>query len=608
MSRCLKLGVSISLLACTILRGDELPSSFTLGRYIPDNACVYFHGVHNPERDFIAKHWERVIQAIGVCGIDVEIKNHLRRHLTPPDRVEFDRKWKAVHDAIRAVRWTELGKKEVAYAHRMIPMIPQHILLLRCDPGETESLSASLAKLLEAIASLSPKLELTEGTRKGATVWTIGVPNTSLGAQLFRRDDIIGFVTSHRATRVILGMMDGRRPGRSIVDTDAFKTAMASIEPPEDGLGFVHVALLQKQIRELVDVALARAGDDQDIALFKRVVFKAFSHTEFVEHVVFSRSTDGLRETWHTVVKLRPDHDKKPLARAITQRRKFEVFDRFVPREAKGFSASTFVDLGLIYNTVIEFIRNEIPDEGPELVKRWERFQRETLGIDLKRDIFSWLSGEFVVVNLPTMTDSEINSVAFVRVKNAELARKKVDAALDWLTENGRKFQIMVSPAPEVEADGFRVAFHPMLAIMRAKPVLGIYDDWLVLGSSPQAVNKCIATSKGLCSSIRKSARFCEKGLPIRGHVNSVAFADQSRFGESLAAGCMMANVFASIPVDTQELQPLKFAFRMASRLGPVFAQFNFFDSTAATFSFDGDVGVGRSIVTYKAHPGFAKK
>lgn len=605
MSRCLKLGVSISLFACTMLLGDELPRSFTLGRYIPDDACVYFHDVYNPERDFIAKHWERVIQAIGVCGIDVEIKQHLNHLVAPPDRVEFDRKWKAVHDAIRDVRWAKLGQKEFAYAHRLIPLIPQHILLFRNDPAETEALANSLAHLLETLASLSPKLTVRKDTLRGATVWTIReAPKTNLAAQLFRRDDVIGLVSDTRATRVVLAMMDGRRTGRSIVDTSAFKTAMASVERPEDGVGFVRVALMQEQIRTFFDAALARASNDEGIVHFKRLMFKALAHTDFVDHIALSRSTDGVRETWHKTIKLRPDHRKMPLARAFIQRKKFESFDRFVPREAKGFSASTFVDLGLIYNTVIEFIRNEIPDEGPRLLQGWEQLQHETLGIDFNRDIFSWLSGEFVVVNLPTMTEAEINSVAFVRVKDAELARKKVATALDWLAENGRVFNVMVSPAPEVEAGGFRAAFHPMLAIMRAKPVLGIYEDWLVLGSSPQAVNKCIATSKGLRSSIRKNARFREEGLPTRGGVNSVTFADQSRFGESLATGCMVANMLSGMAADSPELQ---LAFRIASRLAPVFAQLNFFDSTATTFSFEGDIGKGRSILTYKAPPGFAK-
>jgi len=143
-------------------------------------------------------------------------------------------------------------------------------------------------------------------------------------------------------------------------------------------------------------------------------------------------------------------------------------------------------------------------------------------------------------------------------------------------------------------------------AMMQARPVVGVYEDWLVVGSSPQSVNKCLATSKGLRASIKESPRFREQGLPITGCVNSVSFSDQTRLGESLAGSCMMAHMFTGMLGDQKEVQPLKLMFGILSRLGPVFAQLNFFESTVTEFTFKGDVGVGRSIVTYKPPPGFA--
>ncbi len=81
MGRCLLLGALVALLAGGTSLGDELPQAFTLGKYVPDDACLYFHSVHNPQRDFIAKHWERVFAAIAASGIDTEIKNHITRRM-----------------------------------------------------------------------------------------------------------------------------------------------------------------------------------------------------------------------------------------------------------------------------------------------------------------------------------------------------------------------------------------------------------------------------------------------------------------------------------------------------------------------------------------------
>ncbi len=62
----------LTLLWCpAAVFGGQLPDSFTLGRYIPADAWFFVHEVHNPERDFIYKHWMRVLDALGRSGIDV---------------------------------------------------------------------------------------------------------------------------------------------------------------------------------------------------------------------------------------------------------------------------------------------------------------------------------------------------------------------------------------------------------------------------------------------------------------------------------------------------------------------------------------------------------
>ncbi len=68
----------------TVLCGISLPAApaqafdqsanWQLAKLVPADSVVYVHGVHNPERDFLSKHWSHVWEALKSSGIDQDIK------------------------------------------------------------------------------------------------------------------------------------------------------------------------------------------------------------------------------------------------------------------------------------------------------------------------------------------------------------------------------------------------------------------------------------------------------------------------------------------------------------------------------------------------------
>ena len=264
----------------------------------------------------------------------------------------------------------------------------------------------------------------------------------------------------------------------------------------------------------------------------------------------------------------------------------------------------------MLYKLVIDFVRDEVPD-GADYLSKWNSVLA-SIGFDPQRDLFSWLSGEMISVTLPPAVVTPMSSadwVWMIRVKNGELASKKVDAAIDFvsgkLQANGQ--MLMTSPAA-VNATGFRQVTHPML-MMFIRPVIGVKDEWLMIASSAATLNKCLAVSAGKAPSILTNVRFKKEGLKPSGPVLSCSFRDTSNFGQELAAAAGMAGMLggmATAPIpdgpETRNFkQIIQKAMTMVVKLAPVLQKMDFYSSESSMSTYDGAMIVRtEKVVTYK--------
>lgn len=217
-----------------------------------------------------------------------------------------------------------------------------------------------------------------------------------------------------------------------------------------------------------------------------------------------------------------------------------------------------------------------------------------------------------ISVTLPAAVVTPMSGTDWVvmfRVKNSEIASQKINKAIDFvngkLQEQGQ--MLMISPA-SVSAEGFRQVTHPM-AMMFLRPVIGVKGDWLVIGSSADPVNKCLAVDAGKAPSIVTSERFKKEGLIPKGPVLSASFKDTSRFGEELGQAAAMAGMIggmitAMIP-DQPEARKVKQVIQKAMgiimKLGPVLQKMDFYSSESAVTTYDGALTVRtEKVITYK--------
>ncbi|MGB2985763.1 MAG: hypothetical protein WBE26_07750 [Phycisphaerae bacterium] len=598
----------------------QLPERFTLGRYIPGDVWLYAHAVHNPERDWLDKEWQEVLDALKASGIDRDLISLVMAAVGDEDRAETEatlEKWMAL---IAQVRWSDMWAKELAFAERMTKgaLGPEYLALMRGKPGTAEGNTAGLVAILKEVTSLSEKTRFAERDVSGVTVWSLGqckpeVPEPVPGIYLFRKGDTIGLGLglAHEPFTDVIHLMTGESDSPAIVATPRFREALAEVKTPEDSVLFFDGKQLFRDIRGLMQLAARDAeasGDNKDVKVV-HLIWRILDLCDVWDYSVVSVETEGRRELTHTFARIQPDKRESPLLCAFFGRKPFERFDQFIPVDATGFHVNGFIDLESLYKLVIDFVEQNVPD-GAEYIARWNGLLA-LVGFDPQRDLFSWFSGEMVSVTLPPEVVTPMSNsdwmVAF-RVKNGALASKKIDAAMDFinckLQAHGQ--MLIVTPAP-VNAEGFRQITHPMvMAFLR--PVIGVKDEWLMIGSSPATINKCLAVAAGKAPSIRHNERFKREGLIPEGPVASCSFKDMSNLGEELGmavgmvgmVGGMMSGIIQDS--DADEVKPiLQKLMAMLMKLGPVLQKIDFYSSDSSVTTYDGALTLRTErVITYK--------
>ncbi len=616
----------------------ELPSRFTLGKYVPGDTWIYLHEANTPERAWINKKWEAVFDALQSSGLDRDVTS-LALSLIPGEenRTAAEATLEKWTGLIKNIGWSELCAKEFVYAQRIgqMPMGYEYFLLARSDSATAAKNASGLAKLLTEIAALKDGMEVTISEQHGAKIWSMAInfDSEQMKIQLLQKGDVVALTVGPDSMSEVAALMAGKGKAPSIVKTERFTSAIKRAESPEFMLSYMDTRSLFGGVKGLMKgfgakLAAAKAaaakamaeqhgkngtqGEKTERLGILDALNKVLDRCDVVDYVLETREMDGRRELRHTIVRLQDNKKKCALACCFLKRKSFQKFDRYVPAEATAFSLSTSVDLAGMYDFLLDVVKNDIPD-GPAHLAKWDELLAST-GFDPKRDFFSWWSGEMITVEMPPAVVTPMggaDSVLMIRVKNPQLAREKIDAAIDFVSglAQAQGQTLMIGPA-DVKAEGFRQITHPML-MMVMRPVIGVKDEWLMLGSSSAAINKCLDVASGKAASIATNERFKREGLLPKGAVLAASFKDTSKFGQKWGkavgmVGMMSGMATGMIPgepgADNKIKKLVQKASAMIMKLGPVLQKIDFFSSESSVTTYDGEVTVRvEKVVMYKA-------
>ncbi|HUU84246.1 MAG TPA: hypothetical protein VM243_12150 [Phycisphaerae bacterium] len=586
----------------------EIPKTFTLGRYVPDTCWLYVHEVDNPERAYIDGQWARVFDALAHSGIDQDVKNLIGDLFPPEDRAAFDEQWGRIVELVQAVSWSDLARYEFAHAQQLAPL-PAYLFLFRGTAGSGEKNAAAMREILVHLASLDESLEVSAmPCCAGFTRSCLIIPGVPFCIDLFQSEDMIGISTSPLLTKSVLSLATGGRKVKSILDTERFRQALTAVPDPEDKFTYLDFKALAADLRILFESGFAKAEHKPEAEPVKGTLVNIVQRADVFDYLLEVQQTDGLQERTYSVAALQPDRREMPFAKVFANRKPLADPYRFVPAEATEFSVSCGIDLDALYALILDVIRENAAD-GEAALTTWAELQ-DKYEFHLQEDLFDWLSGETVSVTLPASMPTPIkntDSVGMFRVKDSALAARKLDAGIARLQGIVREYgnmELIVTPAL-VKAPGFRTLTYPPL-IMLAQPVVGVYQEWLVLGTSAEAINVCLDTAAGDRPNILKSERFRREGILRTEPASSASFTDLSNMQQQLSQAFHMAGVVGGIvsqimrEQDEEGAKAVRNIMSMIQRLAPVVLQIDFYSSQAGYCTFDGRAWRMEKLTTYK--------
>jgi hypothetical protein len=579
-------------------------TSFTLGKYIPGDCWMMTAGVDSPERAWVDEQYMQVWDALCNTGIHNDVINLVMSEVPEEQKGMVNQQMEAATKLFGSVDWEAMVSGEVVFAERLQAPMPDYIMLTRSNAATASANATKIADIMKWIASFA-QMPVAEEEMQGAKVWAISAPNDAFALQLFQKKDVVGFVTGRDTLEQVLGLMDGSAAVRPIVDLPRYKEAMALVPAPEHGVLYFDFKMLINNIEGLVQMGMGEATQGEEAQAALAIIKKVRNLVDVMDYCAVTMAYENNRDITYSAMRVQDGKKSSPLMRVFLDRKPFTKWDKFIPADATGFSVSGGIDLGGLYQVITRFVKDVIPNG--ELAIAQLNMNMQTFGFNPEEDIFKWWSGEMISCEMPAAVATAMggpDSVTFIRVKDAELASQKIDqffAFLSKMFQQGGQPPLMITPA-QVDAPGFRSVTHPFV-MMWVNLAIGTHEDWLVIGTSPAAVNKCLAVASGKAPSVKENARFKAEGLMPTGSVSSVSFQDTSNVGAEMGAALQMVGMFGSMAAaqaPPEERAVVQSVFGIIGKLGPVFQAMDFFSSQASVVTVDGQVIRTQDVVTYK--------
>ncbi len=580
-------------------------AEFTLGKAVPSDVYICIQGVHNPEQEYIEKYWATVWNAFMESGVVEDVHNLIGTSVPEADQAGFEAFWSKAGELIKGVDWNA-RIEEGLYAGRMGAPMPEYLLLLRFEDGKAEKNAEAFAAVLKEIdAAAGPDggVNFESSTSHGATISTLSFKQASfMNLRVAVRGPVVALAVDRTLLDETLGALAGKPGKPALVDTPRYKQAIAKLPPPENTVMFFDIRATIEGVREMIRSATSQAAEDDGGREAVRLVGKVLDELSMFDYLAATGRTEGLKEIAESIVSLSPDAERSRLFK-VFKPDPVEKFDRFIPKEATGYSVSSGFDLSALYAAVLDFIAKEMVG-GEKLLAQWDGVQND-IGFRPDRDVFSWLGGQMITVTLPAVTPtpfSTSDSVTFIRIRDEKKAAEKTKAGLDRLNDflTTQNTPLTSQPADVEGADGFRLVTHPVVA-MFLRPVYGVAEGYLIIGTSSKAIEACLATARGDHPSVTRNERVLSEALIPKGPVASSSFQDLTTLGRDIAQVFNAMGLVSAFIPNQPELKPVRGAIGILGKLGPVAEKIDFIQSSSSVSTFDGRAWRSKTVTNYRS-------
>jgi tetratricopeptide (TPR) repeat protein len=348
----------------------------------------------------------------------------------------------------------------------------------------------------------------------------------------------------------------------------------------------------------------SRGGNEGQIV--DRVANRLIDVPGMIDYIATVEYTEGFSLHSKTVVAAVPGVEKNPFYSVVTAKPKFKSYDQFLPQETESFAVSGGVDLVAFYKFVEDTFKLAGPD-GERAWSQWVNFQKEA-DFDIHKNVLDWIGGDMVSVTL----EKSQGSVLMIQVKDAEVAKAKMSAAVEFLStklveaasQNPALGMLSVrkSPVQHDKLEGFENLFFGM----SPQPVVwGVAGGHLIFADKADAIVACLETAQGKHPGIAKNDRVMKEALVPDGEFVSVMLTDYRMLGQQLAGVIGMFSMMGGMATmgipDPEARQILSKVLGMMMKLTPVVSKIDFYKSSASVTTFDGKAWHVHAVTHYKS-------
>ena len=567
----------------------EAPTAVSLRSAVPIEAHLAIYAQRNPERAYQAKHFENVWETVQKEGL-VERFMDIISAKAPEEELEQARsvmdQLQSCFADVRREAWLEAEE----FAHAQVMQMPANyqLFLIRTNSQDAIDLEQAFVKLFDLVETWTDgkiaKLEEQKGT---VTLTLLDLPKEVPIRPAFARvDDIVIISTGDTLVRDCVDRLQSE-PQESKFDDPRLIEALYHLPEPEDVIVFFDATMLFDKVNGWTDFVKEQNPDKAEkVDKIRRIMDRVVNEMAIVDYEVTVEYTEGQQNRTAAFTKLASDAEDKMLYQAMKHGQPFEDWHSWVPANAEAFSLNTGVNCHYIYEWVVQFLRDEIP-ESQEILDQFEEKQAE-IGIHLDRDILQSFSGESVSITLPIEAadgSTTQQGVTALRCSNPERIRELIQMGMDWLAENPSTQGQQLSLVDSEELEGFQELHAPMLAMFQATPVIGFYEDWMILSGSSEAVGQVLEVKQGNADSIKGAPALSQFDLETAGPVSSVSYTDigaaveqSAKTIEKIGAIAPMFMGMAAAQTEGADLQQVQEMLGLLPSVAKVVRSFDFLE------------------------------
>ncbi len=596
--------IGLSPAPVAMARGERTPWPPGLERFIPGDAWFLSHYVHDPKHDFLLDHWADVFNVARQSGVAESFKDLLASDMSAEEKAELNRFWSVAGSLLENLDWRDFVSREFAFAERLRGLLPDLIFLSRPPDQRREQNVAILVKVLEAVAKEHSDFKPMQSSAGGIQVWGIEADVPPTGLYVLQKGDVVGVIFGRAALDDVRSLLGGDKSAQSIAESPRYREALKHLPAPGFFVSFVDLDRLFDFLPRLPEMVFGDECPIESAATIKCLMAETIQQLAVFDYVIATSSAGDYRDETCEYTRLKVGAKSKPLYAMLKDRRPFADVLRYVPVTATGFQASPGIEPAALYDMVLNALATNVPD-GKTYCDRWSQIQKAN-GIDVREDFLAWISGECITITLPPRFPSAYRTkdeVSLIRVKNGEKAPANLDAAIGKLRGllDSWGQPLVVMPASGLPVEGFHSISHPMLAMSMTQPCIGVWGDWLVIGSSNEAVASVLNTTMGKAPNILDNPRFRAEGVIPKGPVRGASFMDLSRLSEEVAQVFFMLGVARAVmPPAQPNAKPVQAILDCASRLAPAASRINFYRSMSTTTVYRDNGWYMTGVTTYK--------